>query len=41
MNYEVVAPNIRRTVFNHHEFSNEFAYLWIAFATIKTQKLIA
>jgi len=39
--YEVVAPNIRRTVFNRLDFSSEFAYLSIAFATIQTQKIIA
>jgi len=39
--YEVVAPNIRRTVFNRLDFSSEFAYLPIAFATVQTQKLIA
>jgi hypothetical protein len=41
MKYEFVAPNIRRTVFNEVEFSNEFACLSIAFATLKTQKIIA
>ena len=39
--YEVVAPNIRRTVFNRFDFSSEFAYRSIAFATIQTQKVIA
>jgi hypothetical protein len=38
--YEVVAPNIRRTVFNRLDFSSEFAYLSIGFATIQTQKSI-
>jgi len=38
MKYELVAPNIRRTVFNRLNFSNEFASLSIAFATIQTQK---
>jgi hypothetical protein len=38
--YEVVAPNIRRTLFNRLDFSSEFAYLSIAFATIQTQKSI-
>jgi len=33
--YEVVAPNIRRTVFNRLDFSSEFAYPSIAFATIR------
>jgi hypothetical protein len=39
--YERVAPNIRRTVFNPLNFSNEFAYLPITLATIQTQKIIA
>lgn len=39
MKYERVAPNIRRTVFNRLSFSNEFASLSIAFATIQTQKV--
>jgi hypothetical protein len=38
--YEVVAPNIRRTLFNRLDFSSEFAYLSIPFATIQTQKSI-
>lgn len=41
MKYELVAPNIRRTVFNHLEFSNEFASLLMAFATLQTQEIIA
>jgi hypothetical protein len=41
MKYEVVAPNIRRTVFTGLSFSNEFASLSIVFATIQTQKMIA
>lgn len=41
MKYEFVAPNIRRTVFNHLEFSNEFACLLMAFATLKTHEIFA
>jgi len=36
--YEVVAPNIRRTVFEGLEFSNKLKCLSIAFATIQTYK---
>ena len=39
--YEVVAPNIGRTVFNHLGFSSEFAHLSMAFATLQTHKSIA
>lgn len=39
--YERVAPNIRRTVFNPLNFTNEFACRSISFATLKTQKMIA
>ena len=39
--YEVVAPNIRRTVFPAVRFSSEFEFLTIAFATLQTQKLTA
>jgi len=41
MKYELVAPNIRRTLFNGLNFSNEIACRSIAFATIQTQKIIA
>jgi len=34
--YEVVAPNIGRTVFNRLGFSSEFANLSMAFATLQT-----
>ena len=36
--YEVVAPNVGRTVFNLSIFPNEFECLSIAFATIQTHK---
>lgn len=36
--YELVAPNVGRTVFDLSIFPNEFECLSIAFATIKTHK---
>ena len=39
--YELVAPNIGRTVFDVSIFLNEFECLSIAFATIQTHKIIA